>query len=114
MSRVEQWVEKFRGFGEQPSAGRYVALFDPEGTVFDSGMERPLKVPEMAPHVEWQAGGHCAGKPFRLNVVDCFEFIEGCVIYGTAYFDTVTLIGLVNPAINSIHFVPSANAAAQQ
>jgi hypothetical protein len=52
MSHVEQWVEKFRGFGERPSAGRYVALFDPEGTVFDSGMERPLKVMEMAPHME--------------------------------------------------------------
>ena len=36
MSQIEQWVEKFQGFGEQPSASRYVALFDPEGTVFDS------------------------------------------------------------------------------
>src|SRR5262245_11126068 len=290
MSHVEQWVEQFRGFGEQPSASRYVALFDPEGTVFDYGMERPLKVKEMAPHmeailklmpdlhitvarwraqadtvfveahntatvggqkmlwdavycvtlregrvirgrryydrapllarmapafpamppydpvidrdieqgtgtkgaepgdspaeflerygrlwqnpqprqfadfyhprgrmwnpgmsrpirtaeipgyytwllssipdlrmrqltwagdrhvlyVEWQAGGHFAGKPLRLNVVDCFEFIEGGVIYGTAYFDTVTLLGLVNPAVNAIHFAPLANAASQQ
>ena len=52
MSNVEQWVEKFAGFGAQPSTSRYVALFDPEGTVFDSGMERPLKVAEMAPHME--------------------------------------------------------------
>ncbi len=28
----------------QPSPDRYVALFDSEGTVFDSGMERPLGV----------------------------------------------------------------------
>ena len=64
-------------------------------------------------YVEWQASGHFAGKPLQLNVVDCFEFIEGCVIYGTAYFDTVILLGLLNPAINSIHFALSANAAAQ-
>jgi hypothetical protein len=43
MSDVEQWVEQFMNFGAQPSPSRYVALFDPEGTVFDSGMERPLK-----------------------------------------------------------------------
>jgi ketosteroid isomerase-like protein len=289
MSNVEQWVEKFRGFGEQPSAARYVALFDPQGTVFDSGMERPLRVIEMAPHmegilklmpdlhitvarwraqadtvfveahntatiagqrmlwdavycvtlregrvirgrryydrapllarvsptiptlplydpisdreleqvtnaeestpsvslaeflerygqlwqhpqprqfaafyhphgrmwnpgmsrpirkaeilgyyafllssipdlrmqklawagdqhvlyVEWQASGHFAGEPFQLNVVDCFEFIEGRVIYGTAYFDTVALLSLAEPSVTAIHFAPSANAASQ-
>jgi hypothetical protein len=64
-------------------------------------------------YVEWQASGHFVGKPFQLNVVDCFEFIKGYVIYGTAYFDTVTLLGLLNPAINSIHFAPPTNAAAQ-
>jgi hypothetical protein len=57
--------------------------------------------------------GQFAGKPFQLNVVDCFEFVEGCVIYATAYFDTVTLLGLVNPAVNSLHFAPSANVAPQ-
>jgi ketosteroid isomerase-like protein len=289
MSQVEQWVEKFRGFGEQPSASRYVALFDPAGTVFDSGMERPLKVTEMAPHmegiltlmpdlhitvarwraqadtvfveahntatiagqkmlwdavycvtlregrvirgrryydrapllarmspaipfmppydpvidheidqttsvdaqgsgiglaeflerygqlwhhpqprqfatfyhprgrmwnpgmsrplrkaeisgyytfllssipdlrmqrlawagdqqalyIEWQASGHFTGKPFQLNVVDCFEFIEGRVIYGTAYFDTVALLSLAEPSVTAIHFAPSANAASR-
>lgn len=52
MSSVERWVEKFKNFGAQPSPSRYVALFAPERTVFDSGMERPLKVAEMAPHME--------------------------------------------------------------
>ncbi len=51
-NNVERWVEKFKNFGAQPSPSRYVALFDPEGTVFDSSMERPLKVAEMAPHME--------------------------------------------------------------
>jgi hypothetical protein len=44
MSTIEQWVEQFRGFGAQPSPERYTELFDLEGTVCDSGMERPLKV----------------------------------------------------------------------
>ena len=52
MSHVEQWVEKFRGFGERPRASCYIAPFDPAGTVFDSGMECPLKAAETAPHME--------------------------------------------------------------
>jgi hypothetical protein len=43
MSNIERWIENFRKFGAQPNPGRYVALFDPEGTVFDSGTEHPLK-----------------------------------------------------------------------
>jgi ketosteroid isomerase-like protein len=289
MSTIEQWVEQFRGFGAQPSPERYVALFDPAGTVLDPGMERPLQVPEMAPHmagilqvipdlhftitrwraradtvfveahntatvagqkllwdavycvtlregrvirgrryydrapifarlsppfpslppydpivdqaleqaagnepstpgmkpseflerygrlwqnpqpqqfaafyhprgrmwnpgmsrpirkseipgyytsllsaipdlgmqqlawagdehvlyVEWQANGHLAGKPLRLKVIDCFEFIDGRVIYGTAYFDTVVLLSVLDPSINAVPFALSANAAAR-
>jgi hypothetical protein len=52
VSHVEQWVEKFCGFGERPSASRYVAPFGPAGTVFDSGMECPLKAAETTPHRE--------------------------------------------------------------
>lgn len=289
MSTVEHWVEKFKGFGAQPSAERYVALFDPEGTVFDSGMERPLKVAEMAPHmagilrlmpdlhitvnrwrahtdtvfleahnvatiagqqtmwdavycvtlrgervirgrryydrapllarlhptlpslpayepvidqeleqaahvrgsepglnpaefleqyaqlwqdprprqfaafyhpqghmlnpgmdrplrkveipgyyafllslipdlrlerrawagdqqilyVEWHGSGTFTGKPFQLNLVDRFEFLDSQVISGQAYFDTVALLSLLDPSINAVHFAPSAGVAAQ-
>ena len=98
MSNVERWVEKFREFGAQPSASRYVALFDPEGTVFDSGMERPLKVIEMALH----------------NVVDRFELVDGRVIYGQAYFDTVVLLRLIDPSIDEVHFAPSAGVARKE
>jgi ketosteroid isomerase-like protein len=290
MSNVERWIEKFIEFGAQPNPSRYVALFDPEGTVFDSGMERPLKATEVATHmegvlklmpdfhftisrwrerentvfvdaqnaatiagrkllwdavycvtlqgdrvmrgrryydraplfarvsptlpslpayepivdqeiernigtgpsasgltpaefltqyaqlwqaplprrfadfyhsrgrmlnpgmhrplcrseipgyytfllstipdlrmeqqawagdqqalyVEWRAKGSFVGKPFQLNVVDRFEFIDGRVIYGQAYFDTVALLRLTDPSIDAVHFAPSAGVTGKE
>ena len=35
----------------QPSVASYLALFHPDATLFDSGMERPITVPEIAEHI---------------------------------------------------------------
>ncbi|MEW6300969.1 MAG: nuclear transport factor 2 family protein, partial [Thermodesulfobacteriota bacterium] len=67
---------------------------------------------EHALYVEWRASGTFIGKSFQLNFVDRFEFVEGRVIYGQAYFDTVVLLSALDPVINTIPFALSAGAAA--
>ncbi|HEV8718553.1 MAG TPA: nuclear transport factor 2 family protein [Candidatus Binatia bacterium] len=128
MSNVEQWVEKFADFGARPSPSRYVALFDPEGTVFDSGMERPLKVDEMAPHMEgiltlmpdlyitvnrWRArdqtvfidaqnSATIAGRKILWDAVYCVTLRGGRVIRGRRYYDRAPLLARVHPALPSL------------
>jgi ketosteroid isomerase-like protein len=63
---------------------------------------------EDALYVEWHAHGTFAGKSLQLNLVDRFEFVEGRVIYGQAYFDTVALLSALDPALTSVHFALSA------
>jgi len=128
MSNVEQWVEKFAGFGAQPSVSRYVALFDPEGTVFDSGMERPLTVNEMAPHMEgiltlmpdlhitvnrWRTRNHTvfvdaqnsatiAGRKILWDAVYCVTLRGNRVIRGRRYYDRAPLLAQVHPTLPSL------------
>jgi ketosteroid isomerase-like protein len=128
MTNVAQWVEQFMEFGAQPSPSRYVALFDPEGTVFDSGMERPLKVAEMAPHMEgilklmpdlritvnrWRARDHTvfvdaqnsatvAGRKILWDAVYCVTLRGGRVIRGRRYYDRAPLLARVHPALPSM------------
>jgi hypothetical protein len=59
-------------------------------------------------YVEWRASGAFVGKSFQFNLVDRFEFVDGRVIYGQAYFDRVVLLSLLDPLISSIHFALSA------
>jgi hypothetical protein len=63
---------------------------------------------EDALYVEWHAHGTLAGKSLQLNLVDRFKFVEGRVIYGQAYFDTVTLLSALDPALHSVPFALSA------
>ena len=49
---ADGFLERFRAFGAQPDVARYLALFDPDATLFDSGMERPITVPEIPEHIE--------------------------------------------------------------
>ncbi len=49
---ADRFLERFRAFGAQPSVANYLALFDPDATLFDSGMERPITVPEIPEHIE--------------------------------------------------------------
>lgn len=134
-----EFLERYGQLWQNPQPQQFAAFYHPRGRMWNPGMSRPIRTAEIPGYytsllssipdlrmrqlswagdqqvlyVEWQANGHFAGKPLQLNVVDCFEFIDGLVIYGTAYFDTVTLLSLLEPSITSIHFAPSANMAAQ-
>src|SRR4030095_5031061 len=49
---VDRFLERFSRFGAAPSVATYLGLFDPEATLFDSGMPRPIRVPEIPEHTE--------------------------------------------------------------
>jgi len=128
MSHVAPWVEKFADFGARPSPSGYVALFDPEGTVFDPGMARPLQVGEMAPHMagiltlmpdllitvnRWRAreqtvfvdaqnSATLAGRKILWDAVYCVTLREGRVIRGRRYYDRAPLLARVHPAFPSL------------
>jgi len=125
---------------QAPQPRRFADFYHPQGRMLNPGMHRPLRKPEVpgyyafllsaipdlrmeqqawagdqqALYVEWQAKGTFVGKPFQLNVVDRFEFIEGRVIYGQAYFDTVALLRLIDPSIDAVHFAPSAGVTRKE
>ena len=52
MSPADRFLERFHRFGAEPSVATYLALFHPDATLFDSGMERPITVPEIPEHIE--------------------------------------------------------------
>jgi hypothetical protein len=64
--------------------------------------------------VEWHAHGTFVGKSFQFNLVDRFEFVEGRVIYGQAYFDTVVLLSALDSSINAVPFALSAGVASAE
>jgi len=134
-----EFLEHYGQLWQNPRPQQFAAFYHPCGRMWNPGMSRPIRraeipgyymslfaiIPDLhmqrlawagdqhVLYIEWQANGHLAGKPLRLNVIDCFEFVDGHVIYGTAYFDTVVLLGMLDPSLNAVHFAPSVNAAAR-
>jgi ketosteroid isomerase-like protein len=132
-----EFLERYGQLWQDPKPRQFAAFYHQCGRMLNPGMSRPLRKPEIpgyyafllssipdlrlerlswagdqqALYVEWRASGHFAEKPFQLNVVDCFEFLEGRIIYGQAYFDTVALLSAAEPSINAIPFALSANVA---
>jgi hypothetical protein len=51
-AEIERFLSLFRRFGAAPCVDFYLALFDPAATLFDSGMLRPVTVPEIPEHIE--------------------------------------------------------------
>lgn len=51
-AEIERFLALFRRFGATPCVDFYLAFFDPEATLFDSGMPRPITVPEIPEHIE--------------------------------------------------------------
>lgn len=122
MSNVTQWIEKFQAFGARPSPENYAILFDPEGTVFDSGMERPLKATEVAMHmggilklmpdlhitvhrwrerkgtvfVDAQNAATIAGRKTLWDAVYCVTLRGDRVIRGRRYYDRAPLLARVS------------------
>lgn len=77
-SDVERFLERFVAFGAQPSARTYLPLFHPDATLFDSGMQRPITVPEIPEHIEaiLKLVPDFRMTPERWRVRDATVFVE--------------------------------------
>jgi hypothetical protein len=124
---VDGFLERFTAFGAQPSARSYLPLFDPDATLFDSGMERPITVPEIPEHIEaiLKLVPDFRMTPERWRVRDATLFVEArnqatlrdqllhwqsvyCVdlrgdrvIRGRRYYDRRPLVSRVFPGVPS-------------
>ena len=137
---LTEFLEHYERLWQAPKPQQFADFYHPHGRMLNPGMHRPLCKPEIpgyyafllsaipdlrmerqawagdphALHVEWHASGTFARKPFQLNLVDRFEFVDGRVIYGQAYFDTVALLRLIDPSIDAVHFAPSAGVTGKE
>jgi hypothetical protein len=125
---VAGFLERFRAFGEKPCAATYLPLFHPGATLFDSGMERPLRVPEIPAHIEgvlalvpdfrmvserWRERGGTVfveaanratlgGRSVEWPSVYCVDLAGDRVIRGRRYYDRRPLFALVDPALPAL------------
>jgi hypothetical protein len=123
-----QFLKRFEHFGSEPSAERYLALFHPEATLFDDGMEHPIGVAEIPAHIEgvlalvkgfrmqperWRARGRhvmveaynhgeVAGHAVSWRAVYRIELEGSRVRDGRRYFDRAALLAVVDPATPSV------------
>ncbi len=124
---AERFLERFRAFGSEPDVARYLALFHPDATLFDSGMERPITVPEIPEHIEaiLKLAADFRMTPERWRLRDATIFVEAHnqatlrdrrvewpsvyvidlrgdqVIRGRRYYDRRPLVSLVFPGVSS-------------
>jgi ketosteroid isomerase-like protein len=125
---VDHFLERFFRFGAAPSVATYLDLFDPDATLFDSGMPRPIRVPEIPEHIEgilrlvpdfhmtperWRAHGptlfveaanqaSLAGKPLRWHSVYCMDLTGDRVARGRRYYDRRPLFASLNAALPAL------------
>ena len=127
MSDQKDFVKKFQHAWRDPIA-RFGSLFHPEGTLFQQGMERPLKRDEITAHVsrvltlmpdqrievthwgangddvfiEWDASATLRDQPIEWSGASRFTLRDGLIIEEIAYFDTLLLRSVVDdPTIKS-------------
>jgi len=125
---VDRFLERFFRFGAAPSVAHYLDLFDPEATLFDSGMPRPIRVPEIPEHIggilrlvpdfrmtpeRWRARGttlfveasnqaSLGGRPLRWHSVYCMDLAGDHVLRGRRYYDRRPLFATLNPALPAL------------
>lgn len=123
--RLDRFLERFTAFGAEPSVARYLALFHPDATLFDSGMPRPLVVAEIPEHIEgilrlvpdfrmtperWRfreptifVEAHnratLAGAPIEWPSVYCIDLRGDQVIRGRRYYDRRPLLARLSPGL---------------
>jgi hypothetical protein len=121
---TDRFLARFRHFGAAPSVESYLALFHPDATLFDSGMERPITVPEIPAHIEgilklavgfrmtplrWRfreptifVEAHnravLAGHEVEWPSVYAIDLAGDRVIRGRRYYDRAPLVAKVLPA----------------
>lgn len=138
---VATFLARFERFGEKPSVERYLALFHPDATLLDAGMERPLTVPEIPAHIEgilrlvpgfrmqpqrarersgtvfveaWNTGT-IAGRPAAWRAVYCMDLDGDRVARGRRYYDRRPLFALLGaelPALPPLAIEPGPLSAA--
>jgi hypothetical protein len=135
----EEFLTQYAQLWQAPQPRRFADFYHPQGRMHNPDNYRPLRrveipgyytfllsaIPDLRLqrlswagdqhllYVEWQARGTFVNKPLQLNLVDRFEFLEGRVIFGQAYFDTVALLSVIEPSINTVQFALSAVRSTQ-
>ena len=125
---VDRFLARFAAFGATPSVASYLALFHPDATLFDSGMPRPIRVPEIPEHIEgilrlvpdfqmtperWRARGSTlfvearnraslAGAELRWHSVYCMDLAGDRVMRGRRYYDRRPLFAALNPDLPAL------------
>ena len=111
-----EFVQRFEDAWTEPKT-RFVALFHPEGTLFQAGMDAPITREKIPAHqeatlsllpdmhvvpthwaesgddvlIEWETGGTFQGRPISWRGLSRFTLRDGLVIEEVAYFDTTSL-----------------------
>lgn len=124
-SDVDRFLARFRRFGAEPSVESYLALFHPDATLFDSGMPRPLTVPEIPEHIEGilklvpdfrmtpqrsvfraptifveaHNAATLAGAPIEWGSIYCIDLAGERVIRGRRYYDRRPLFARLSPEV---------------
>jgi ketosteroid isomerase-like protein len=120
---VDSFLRRFHRFGATPSVDTYLALFHPDATLFDDGMERPLTVDEIPAHIEgvlamapgfrmtperWRARDAAVfvearnvaapgGAPVAWRAVYRVDLRGDQVLRGRRYFDRAALLAHLMP-----------------
>ena len=118
------FVQRFEDAWEEPLT-RFPALFHPEGTLFQAGMEQPIGRDQIPAHqkvalslmpdlrirathwaqhgddvlIEWDAAGTLQGAPLTWSGASRFTLRDGLVVEEIAYFDTLPLRAAADPTL---------------
>ena len=129
---VPAFLDRFRSFGAAPGVETYLPLFHPDASLYDSGMERPIGVPEIPEHIgailnlvpdfrmtpeRWRERdgtlfvealnrATLGGTPVRWDSVYCMDLRGDRVVRGRRYYDRRPLFARLNPDVPAL--VPTA------
>jgi hypothetical protein len=136
MKTRHEFVDRFEEAWKQPRE-RFAELFHREGTLFQSGMERPIgrdqipaqveailslipdqriRVERWGAHgddvfIEWTQMATFRGEPMSWSGNSRFTLRDGLIIEEIAYFDTLPLRALIDPTLKRGDMTAAAVAA---
>lgn len=133
---TNDFVRRFEEAWQEPGT-KFVELFHPEGTLFQSGMETPIGRDRIQVHqqvtlavlpdmrvkptrwavngadvfIEWTASGTFKDQPVEWGGASRFTLRDGLIIEELAFFDSFPLRKLSNPALGDGDMAVAALAA---
>lgn len=136
---VPAFVARFEEAWMEPRT-KFPALFHAEGTLLQSGMERPVAAGEITKHqeaalalmpdlrvkarrwaetgddvfIEWDAHGTFLGRVVTWSGASRFTLRDGLVVEEVSYFDTLPLRAAANPAMAQGDMVAATAQALEQ